>query len=183
MRSRTSLGRYLEAFVDQAPLDGVERELNEFRGLSTGGNVLPWDALLPAEGMADVEHRADAVSPGPASGNPTNQAQIIQRVFARAATRRLGVAMPVVPVGVASYPVISTGQTAQFVAEDAAKEAAEGAITPHRVLAGPGCFPAGKQRYLDKHRQPTGVVIDVGEFYRMLGGREDIPSRDPIAGR
>ena len=51
---------------------------------------------------------------------------------------------------------------------------------PLRILAGPGCFPAGKQRHLDKHRGPTEVVIDVGEIYRSLGGREDIPSRDPV---
>ena len=132
LQGRTSFGRYLQAFIDQAPVDGAERELNEVRGLGTSGNVLPWDSFLPAGG-AGIETRADAVTAAPASGNPVMQAQIIQRVFARAAVRRLGVAMPVVPVGVASYPVITAGQSPAFVAKDGAKEAAAGAITANTL--------------------------------------------------
>ena len=41
--------------------------------------------------------------------------------------------MPSVAVGVASYPVLSSGQTAAFVAPDGAKEAAAGAITPNAL--------------------------------------------------
>ena len=127
VRNRTRLGRFFEAFVNQTPLTGAEAELNEHRWLSDAGNVLPWDALLPASGSG-IEVRADAVSPAPATGNPVNQQQIIQRVFARAGVRRLGVRMPAVPVGTASYPVIGTGQDPAFVAKDAAKEAAAGSI-------------------------------------------------------
>lgn len=128
VRNRTRLGRYFEAFFDQIPLTGAEAEVNEHRGLSTQGNVLPWDALLPAAGAGGVEVRADAVTPAPATGNPTNQQQIIQRVFARAGVRRLGVMMPSVPVGTASYPVIAAGQSPEFVDKDAAKEAEAGSI-------------------------------------------------------
>ena len=135
VRNRTRLGRWFSSFLDQTPLNGAEAELNEHRGLSVQGNVLPWDALLPAAGAGGVEVRADVVSPAPATGNPVNQQQIIQRVFARAGVRRLGVMMPVVPVGTASYPVISAGQDPAFVAKDALKEAAEGTITPN--LLGP----------------------------------------------
>ena len=128
VRNRTRLGRYFEAFLDQTPLTGAEAEVNEHRGLSVQGNVLPWDALLPAAGAGGVEVRADVVTPAPATGNPTNQQQIIQRVFARAGVRRLGVMMPSVPVGTASYPVIATGQSPEFVDKDAAKEAEAGSI-------------------------------------------------------
>ncbi len=131
VRNRTRLGRWFESFLDQTPLSGAEAELNEHRGLSTQGNVLPWDALLPAAGAGGVETRADAVSPAPASGNPVNQQQIIQRVFARAGVRRLGVMMPAVPVGTASYPVIASGQNPAFVALDGVKEAEAGSITPN----------------------------------------------------
>ena len=131
VRNRTRLGRWFESFVHQEPLTGAEAELNEHRGLSTQGNVLPWDALLPAAGAGGVEVRADVVSPAPSSGNPVHQQQIIQRVFARAGVRRLGVMMPAVPVGTASYPVITAGQDPAFVAKDGAKEAAEGTITPN----------------------------------------------------
>ncbi len=106
-------------------------ESAEHRGLTTAGNVVPWDALLgPAP---PTELRADAVSPAPASGNPVNQAEIIQRVFARSAVARLGVFMPSVGVGVASYPVLTSGQSAAFVAKDGAKDAAAGAITPNAL--------------------------------------------------
>ena len=134
LRGRTALGRYLTAFANQEQLTGAEKELAEHRGLTTAGNVLPWDALLPPP-APPTELRADAVSPAPASGNPVNQAEIIQRVFARSAVARLGVFMPSVGVGQASYPVLSTGQSAAFVAPDGAKEAAAGAITPN-ALAG-----------------------------------------------
>ena len=134
LQGRASLSTYLAGFADGSPLDGAERELAEVRGISTAGNVIPWDALLPPA-APPVEVRADAVTPAPASGNPVNQSEIVQRVFARAAVARLGVAMPSVGVGQASYPVISTGQTAAFVAADGNKDAAEGAITPN-VLSG-----------------------------------------------
>lgn len=130
LRNRTRLGRYFEACVNGEPVHGAEAELNEHRGLATV-NQLPWDALLPALGAGGVEVRADVVSPAPATGNPVHQQQIIQRVFARAGVRRLGVMMPAVPVGTASYPVITGGQSPEFVAKDAAKEAAAGTITPN----------------------------------------------------
>lgn len=131
LQNRTSFGRYMRAFVDQAALDGAERELNEHRGLTTAGNVAPWSALLdPRAASPDraAEVRADAVTPSPSSGNPVSQTAIIQRVFARSGLRRLGVPMPSVPVGTASYPVITGGQSAAFVAKDGTKEAAAGTI-------------------------------------------------------
>ena len=93
--------------------------------------MIPWDVLLPP--APPVELRADAVTPAPASGNPVGQSEIVQRVFARAAVGRLGVAMPSVPVGTASYPVITTGQDATFVAADGTKDAAAGAISPNTL--------------------------------------------------
>ncbi len=132
LQGRASLTGYLRHFADGEQLSGAERELAEHRGLATSGNVIPWDALLvpPRDGHGAAELRADAVTPAPASGNPVHQAAILQRVFARSAVRRLGVAMPSVGVGVASYPVIAAGQSAAFVAADDAKEAAAGTVTP-----------------------------------------------------
>ena len=132
-RRKSRLRRRAAPFANQEQLTGAERELAEHRGLTIAGNHVPWDALLgPAP---PTELRADAVSPAPGSGNPVNQAAIIQRVFARSAVARLGVFMPSVAVGQASYPVLSTGQSAAFVAKDGTKEAAAGAITPN-ALAG-----------------------------------------------
>ena len=140
LQGRASLGRYLRHFADGERLAGAERELAETRGLDDSPNRVPWDALLPAPGTGRAELRADAVTPAPATGNPTNQHAILQRVFARGAVARLGVFMPSVAVGEASYPIIGTGQSAAFVAKDAEKDAAEGAIgsnilTPKRLQA------------------------------------------------
>ena len=135
LQGRATFGRYLAAYGNQETLTGAEKELAEHRGLSTAGNVVPWDAMLPPPGARGVELRADAVTPAPGSGNPVNQSEIIQRVFARAAVARLGVMMPSVGVGQASYPLIGTGQSAAFVAKDAAKEATAGAITANTLGA------------------------------------------------
>ena len=134
LQGRTTLSRFLQCFADGEQLSGPEKELTEHRGLTTSGNHVPFDALLPPARAGRAELRADAVTPAPASGNPTNQAEIIQRVFARAAVARLGVAMPSVAVGTASYPVIGTGQSAAFVAKDGEKDAAAGEITPNALL-------------------------------------------------
>ena len=132
LQGRVSLGRYLTAFADGGQVDGAERELAEHRGLAA--NAVPWDVLLPPAGAGRAELRADAVTPSPASGNPTNQAMILQRVFARAAVARLGVMMPSVGVGEASYPVIGTGAAASFKAADAVTDSTAGAITPNVLL-------------------------------------------------
>ena len=131
LQGRASFGRYLQGFANQEQLSGAERELAEHRGLTTAGNVIPWDSLMPA--APSVELRADAVTPAPGSGNPTNQAEILQRVFARGAVARLGVAMPSVGVGQASYPIIGIGQSAEFKAKDAEKDAAAGEIEPNAL--------------------------------------------------
>ena len=132
LQGRASFGRYLSGFADGEQLSGAEKELAEHRGITTSGNVIPWDALLSA--APAVELRADVVTPAPASGNPTNQAAIIQRVFARGAVRRLGVAMPGVGVGIASYPVITDGPDPAFVAADGVKEATAGTLTANALL-------------------------------------------------
>ena len=129
LQDRVSLGTYLRGYVHGVQLSGAERELAEARNLSTAGNVIPWDVLVLQE--ATAETRADAVTPSPATGNPVGQAEIVQRVFARSATGMLGVQMPSVPVGTASFPIIGTGQSAQFVSAGTAKDAAAGQILPH----------------------------------------------------
>ena len=167
LQGRASFGRYLQGFADQAQLTGAERELAEHRGLSTSGNVIPWDTLMPA--AAPVELRADAVTPAPGSGNPTNQSEILQRVFARSAVSRLGVAMPSVAIGTASYPLIGTGQSASFVAKDAEKDAAAGGDHAQRARAGAVAKPSSiphRRRYDD---DGAGVGATRGSVPRDLG--------------
>ena len=132
LQSRVSFGAFLRAFADGAQVGGAEKELAEHRGLV--GNAVPWDCLLPPAGAGRVELRADVVTPAPASGNPTSPAQIVQRVFARSATARLGVFMPSVAVGEASYPVITTGAAAAFRAADGVTDSTAGVIGPNVLL-------------------------------------------------
>ena len=159
LQGRASLGRYLAGFADGDQLSGAEKELAEHRGLPDSGNRIPWDALLPA--APAVELRADAVTPAPASGNPVNQSEILQRVFARAAVARLGVSMPSVGVGIASYPVITTGQDAAFVAADGAKEAAAGVITPNAL--GPVRLQTRVQFRIEDSMTTVGLESGLGE--------------------
>ena len=163
LQGRVSLGRYLTAFADGAPVDGAERELAEHRGLAA--NHVPWDTLLPPAGAGRAELRDDAVTPAPASGNPTNQAAIVQRVFARSATARLGVYMPSVGVGQASYPVITTGQTAAFVAADGEKDATEGAIGPNVLL--PKRLQARVQFRIEDEMTTAGLDAALTEDLRL----------------
>ena len=89
-------------------------------------------------------------------------------MFARAAVARLGVAMPSVPVGTASYPVIGTGQAAEFVAADGAKEAAAGAITPNTL--NPVRLQARVQFRIEDAMTTIGLDPALGEDLRRALG-------------
>ena len=160
LQGRASLSRYLRSFGYGEQLAGAERELAEHRNLPTAGNWLPWDALLIPR-PPGAELRDDAATTAPASGNPTNQADIIQRVFARGAVQRLGVAMPAVAVGVASYPVLAAGQSAAFVAKGAEKDAAAGDITPNNLE--PKRLQARMQFRIEDSMTTTGLESGLQE--------------------
>lgn len=104
LTGRVRCGEYLQAAVEQRAVSGAEAELNAAVGLAAQGRM-PWAALLPRH----VEARADAATSAPADGVPTNQAEILSRVFARSATAYLRVDFPSVGVGEASYPVFAAG--------------------------------------------------------------------------
>ena len=111
--------RYVEAAVsDKRITDGPEVELRQ--ELKLGDDVIPWEALASQE----TETRADAAtSLGNAVNTPTSQASILERVFARSATRFLGISMPQVPVGERTYPVLTGGDKPVFREKGAAKDA------------------------------------------------------------
>ena len=165
LQGRASLSRYLRHFADGERLAGAERELSEHRGLDDSPNRIPWDTLLPAPGAARTETRADAVTPAPSTGNPTNQAMILQRVFARGAVARLGVFMPSVATGEASYPIINTGQTAAFVDADEEKDAAAGAIGANILL--PKRLQARVQFRVEDEMTTAGLDAALTEDLRL----------------
>lgn len=121
LRDRAMLGSYIRSAIDGRAVDGAEAELAAARGCV--GRV-PWDAFA---------QRADVPTPSPSSGNPVNQDPILARVFARSATAFLGIDMPSVATGTASYPVLTSAPAAEFKAKDALEESVAGVITANTV--------------------------------------------------
>lgn len=128
LQGRVSLGRFLSAFAAGSQVIGAEREICEHRGLTTAGNVIPYDALVPPT-TTSAEMRADTATVPPAAANPINQAAILPRVFARSGAARLQIAMPQVPVGQAAYPVLTAAEDGAFVAAGAVRESPGSTIT------------------------------------------------------
>ena len=124
LRGRAELRAGLDAGAHGRMLEGAELELAQHRGV-TDPRALPWDLFDPG----DPERRADAISAGPTDVGVTTRA-IISRVFARSATRLLGVRMESVGVGAANYPTITAGASPAFTAAEGAKEAETFTITP-----------------------------------------------------
>ena len=90
-----SVGEIFDAAVERRSIDGATRELQQHFDL--GPNQVPLDLLR-------MERRD--VTPGIEAG--VTEAETLQPVFASGTAAFLGVAMPTVPVGVRSYPVLTT---------------------------------------------------------------------------
>ena len=95
---------YLEAALNDYPLDGREKELQDALGLAGVGTQIPWIALLSPQERVEV--RAATTAP---SDSDVVVSSILGRVFAGGAGAYLGVAFPSVPVGSSNYPVLSSG--------------------------------------------------------------------------
>ena len=157
LESRAELRHAMRAVMDGKPLTGAAKELQEHRGLS--GHDLPWEMVAPRPAPR-AEHRADAVSPAPADSH-LQQHGIIGRVFARSATMTLGVQMPQVSVGEQNYPVITTTDTAQILAKDAAEtDSADAGITAHVIE------PVRLQRSYVFRREDQAVLSGLEEALR-----------------
>ena len=95
---------YLEAALNDYPLDGKEAELQSALGLAGVGTQVPWIALLSPEQRVEV--RAATTAP---SDSDVLVSNVLGRVFASGAGAYLGVSFPAVPVGSSNYPVLSSG--------------------------------------------------------------------------
>ena len=79
-----------------------------------------------------VEHRADVATPGPNA--KTNASPISARVFRPTVLSSLGITQELVAPAEHSYPVLTTGTTADMVAVDALQESTAGAFVVTRLL-------------------------------------------------
>ena len=144
--SQAKLGTYLESIVNGRMVQGAEAEMRT--ELHLGGDQIPLDVLLPQNGSL-VEKRADAVTPPPAE-HQVNQQSIGQRVFATTVASQMGIAMPTVASGESLYPILATGASPDFYADDAEADSSAGSFTtatvsPERV-AGRITFQRQRQR-------------------------------------
>ena len=123
-----SLTAYVQAAINQRPVEGREAELSAAMGLPA--HSFPLELL--------TESRAIATITGDTEGN---QRPVIGQLFPNASSTFLGITAETVPVGEALYPVLSTGATVHSPAKDAAAAESTAAFTvktlkPGRLQAG-----------------------------------------------
>lgn len=144
---RASLAAYVSEVVNATPLavGSAEAELRKsLLGDDAQPGQIPWAVLAP-EVVTDrkedrKETRADAPTSLGAITLPSMQSQILGRVFAQSAMAFVGIQMPSVPVGRASWPILTDGPSGSQAAKGGTVDAvaatfAADAITPTRVTA------------------------------------------------
>ena len=126
LAGEASLGRIVQAVLEQRSIDGAERELQEEFGLN--GNQVP---------LAMLETRA--VTPAP-SNVGRQQRPVIPYVFPDSVSAFLSVSQPTVPVGESVYPVLTTPAEPGTPAKGASQAETTGAFSatvlkPGRIQA------------------------------------------------
>ena len=126
----SSIGRIFGATVSHRATDGREDELQKHFKLA--GNQIPLAML-----RGPVEERAVTAAPADVG---TEQQPIIPGVFPQSVAAFLGVDMPTVPVGDASFPVLTANAAVEALAEAGAGTESDGsfsgaALSPSRLQA------------------------------------------------
>lgn len=127
LSKRASIGPFLLEAAKGHQVDGAEHEYRQaLLGDEARAGLLPVEMLLTNE----AETRADTATAVPAGVASTGtQAAIMERVFNRSIAARLGVAMPTVAVGTATFPIFTAGTTAKQKAAGAPVDAEAGTLT------------------------------------------------------
>ena len=119
LRAAFSIGKLVEDVREDRASDGPEAELQQASGL--GANYLPLSMLTP-----QPEERAIATI---SADTTSTEATIVPQVFPDSITSFLGIATPTVDVGVAAFPVVTTGATAETPAKGSAISESTAALT------------------------------------------------------
>ena len=121
---KAQLRRWITAALRGRSVDGIEAET---------GAAYACPGLIPLELLTagGVEHRA--ITPAPDTGTAVTPAPILPAIFDQSAAAWLGVEMPTVAAGTASYPIITQSVTAGVRAKSAAAPETAGTITPYTV--------------------------------------------------
>ena len=139
LRNRATLGGFLRAALQGRLPGGVEAEYAAACKVTDGIPLDLFEQDRPTE-TREVEHRADAVSPAPATGQGATLAPVQPFVFADSIAPRLGIQMPQVGSGNYSEATISTALTAAAKAKSGTQESTAAALTtvtasPRRISA------------------------------------------------
>ena len=139
LRNRATLGGFLRAALQGRLPGGVEAEYAAACKVTDGIPLDLFEQDRPTE-TREVEHRADAVSPAPATGQGATLAPMQPFVFADSIAPRLGIQMPQVGSGNYSEATISTALTAAAKAKSGTQESTAAALTtvtasPRRISA------------------------------------------------
>ena len=128
LTSRFDLGEMFTNVMEHRASSGPIAEVQSERGL--GANAIPTELLM-------VEHRAVTPAPGDVG---QNQSEITGYVFPQSVAAFLAIPSQVVPVGDATFPVLTSDPAAGTPAENAAQAETTGAfsadvLTPSRIQA------------------------------------------------
>ncbi len=166
LETRASVAAFMAEAVTGKDVAGAEAEYRaELMGDAAAAGYLPIRLLMTDEvrhlSGQPVEHRAvtpvaaDAIGLG-------SQADILPRIFQRSVAGALGVAMPSVPMGVRTWPTMTSG-TSATMQEPSGEQAAEAGAFTGREL-GP--------------KRLTGSYEFRVEDMQLLRGLEDTLRRD-----
>ena len=130
IRSRTGLFDFVGAAVQGKDPIGAAAEYAAAMGCP---GLMPMTVIGPTgeeRAREARERETREVTPAPADGdNPHHHAPIVPALFDRSIAGWLGIEMPTVETGIASYPILGTNVTAGMVAEDADAVNTAGAFT------------------------------------------------------
>ena len=102
LRGKSRITRWMTSAMNNRGVGGAEAEYAAAAGVQDGG--FPLELLAPSE--AEVRQTTDAEA-------TVNAGTWLDRLFATAAAKRVGITMRSVPSGVASFPVTNAGASGQ----------------------------------------------------------------------
>ena len=129
LEARCSVTAFMAEAVTDRPLTGPEAEYRrEEMGETAAEGFLPLRLLAEPRTEERAEHRA--VTPvADAAAGLGSQADIMGRIFERSIASQLRVAMPSVPMGTRTWPILTGGTTVSMQLKSGKQEAVAGTFT------------------------------------------------------
>ena len=157
---RATVSEFVMATVSGRPVAGAEAEVRAaLLGDNAPDNMMPFDLLLPPQQPVEhraIEDRVDAAT-SVSTSYVESQASIMARIFSAGAGPYMGIQRPTVPVGTASYPVLTGGATGDARSPGVAKDAEVATFSVASV---------------EPVRHTARYLFDMESTYRMRGLEE-----------